>query len=314
MNLEEETRKGYTISKEMKKVWAVELQLLNKLFEVCDKYNLRVFADGGTLLGVVREKGYIPWDDDIDMVLLRPDYDRLLEVAPKEFKYPFFFQNGNTDRFAEGLTKIRMEGTSGVLEHDIFRNCHQGIFIDVFPYDAVPDDTEKLDRLMRESGRKIQILRDYYRTSYSIFHPLRSWKRYKNYRYVESKGHANCFKEYEDMFRQFHVEDNEYVSCLAFQYDLEHFKRPRKWYDETVYLPFEDIMMPCPGAYHEILELQYGDYMTPAKAPSYHGGFYALDADRPYEEVIEEYKKAHKWDNWKHRRDLILNLLHLRNG
>ena len=312
MNLEEETRKGYTISKEMKKVWAVELQLLNKLFEVCDKYNLRVFADGGTLLGVVREHGYIPWDDDIDMVLLRPEYDRLLEVAAEEFKYPYFFQNGNTDRYPGGMTKIRMEGTAAVLERDIYKHYHQGIFIDVFPYDAVPDDPEKLEHLMTESERKIQILRDYYRATYSIFHPLKTWKAFKNRRYVNGKGHAACFKEFEDMFRQNKVEDHEYVSCLTFKYDLEHFKRPKKWYDETVYLPFEDIMMPCPGAYHEILRLQYGDYMTPAKAPSFHGGFYALDADRSYQDVIAEVKDAHRWDNWKHRWHLILKLLRLR--
>lgn len=77
MNLEPETRNNYYISVEMKKVWAVEMQLLKKLLEVCEKHHLKIWAEGGTLLGAVRHQGYIPWDDDIDMAMLRDDYDRL---------------------------------------------------------------------------------------------------------------------------------------------------------------------------------------------------------------------------------------------
>ena len=81
MNLEKETRRGYVISAEMKKVWAVEIELLKKLLNVCENNHLRVWAEGGTLLGAVREKGYIPWDDDIDMAMPRKDYDILRNIA-----------------------------------------------------------------------------------------------------------------------------------------------------------------------------------------------------------------------------------------
>ena len=81
MNLEPETRNGYYISADMKKVWAVEMQLLKKLLEVCEKHHLRIWAEGGTLLGAVRHHGYIPWDDDIDMAMLRDDYDKLQAIA-----------------------------------------------------------------------------------------------------------------------------------------------------------------------------------------------------------------------------------------
>ena len=67
----------------LKKVRDIQLSLARELLRVCNKYNLRVWADSGTLLGTVREKGYIPWDDDIDMALLREDYDKLVAYAPR---------------------------------------------------------------------------------------------------------------------------------------------------------------------------------------------------------------------------------------
>ena len=90
--LKEEVREDYTVSENMKKLWLVELDILNKLIQVCNKYGITYFADAGTLLGAVRHKGFIPWDDDIDIILPRKDYDKLLSVAKEEFQYPYYVE------------------------------------------------------------------------------------------------------------------------------------------------------------------------------------------------------------------------------
>src|SRR3712207_3357568 len=90
--LEEEIRCGYRVSAQMKRVWAVELDLLAKFVDVCERHELRYFLDSGTLIGAIRHQGFIPWDDDIDVSMPRKDYDKLWEIAQTEFSYPYFFQ------------------------------------------------------------------------------------------------------------------------------------------------------------------------------------------------------------------------------
>ena len=93
MNLNDEVRRDYFISAQMKKVWAIQIMMVQKLLEVCNRHNLKIWAEGGTLLGTIREHGYIPWDNDIDLKMFRNDYDKLLSIASQEFKSPFFFQS-----------------------------------------------------------------------------------------------------------------------------------------------------------------------------------------------------------------------------
>ena len=139
---QEEERCGYTIPATMKRVWAVELDLLEKLQDVCARHGLRYFACGGTLLGAIRHKGFIPWDDDIDVVMFREDYEKLLEIAPLEFTEPYFFQTAfNDQKYSRGHAQLRNSNTTAILHTE--KGCYtfnQGIFLDIFPLDAVPDD------------------------------------------------------------------------------------------------------------------------------------------------------------------------------
>ena len=86
----EEDRLGFHITVEQKKLWAVQLELLQEFDRICKKHRIRYFGTGGTLLGAIRHKGYIPWDDDIDVSMPKEEYEKFCNVAPQEVREPFF--------------------------------------------------------------------------------------------------------------------------------------------------------------------------------------------------------------------------------
>ena len=117
--LQEEVRCGHNVTTQMKEIWAVELDLLAEFQRVCNKYHLKYYASGGTLLGAVRHNGFIPWDDDLDIEMFREDYNRLCEIGPKEFKKPYVFQNEYTESGSlRGFSKLRNSQTTAMFEHE----------------------------------------------------------------------------------------------------------------------------------------------------------------------------------------------------
>ena len=102
-----EVRDGFAISELMKRTWAAQLEVLNKVIGICDKYNLTYYAYWGTLLGTVRHQGYIPWDDDLDIAMKKDDYIRFLEVAQTELAGELCIHNCYTDpEYDEAFTRL----------------------------------------------------------------------------------------------------------------------------------------------------------------------------------------------------------------
>lgn len=284
MNLGEEVRRGYTIPAEMKKVWKVQMDLLKKLLDVCEKYHLRIWADGGTLLGTVREHGYIPWDDDIDMAMLRDDYDKLVQIAPNEFDHPYFFQCGYSEKvYPRGHAQLRMDGTTAISPSESFISTHQGIFIDIFPYDAIPDEQDAKKALIKKRNKKLALLQRI--STNDPLHPVRTVGMI-----LRRPFFRHFYRQFENLLRSNRISDNRHVACIGFTDDLALFERDKEWYKDTLFLPFEDMMMPVPSGYDQILRKQYGDYTVPRQAPTYHGGFWKLDPETPFESFLPELK------------------------
>lgn len=315
MNLNEETRNGYTISAKMKEIWSLQLQMTEYILDVCKRYNLHIWADGGTLLGAVRHNGYIPWDDDIDLLMPREDYDILISLANKEFKSPYFLQCAYTDtEYYRGHAQLRLENTTAILTKDYFYNFNQGIFIDIFCYDSIPNlkDDNWYKKLKRAD--EIEHILGFCSFKISLFsHPKNIFSRLRYLFYKYTNKTMTLFREYENLFREYHWEESDYFGCPAFdRLNANKTTKEKKWYRQTIYFPFENIELPVPIDYAKVLSKQYGDnYMTPIRIPTLHGGEILFDTKKSYKEYLPLLRKKKNEEFKKNRIAKIKKLLKL---
>ena len=134
----------------LKRLQAIELMIVNDFQKICKKYNLQYFALAGTGIGAIRHKGFIPWDDDIDIGLLREDYEKFLKVAVEEMGDKYIVMNYKTDEnYPLMTTRWMLRGTKfrEVPLKDI--NCELGIFLDLYPFDQASDDEKEFRKQSR---------------------------------------------------------------------------------------------------------------------------------------------------------------------
>ena len=260
---EEETREGYTISKKMKWVWAYELDMLYQVQKICDKYNIKWFVDGGTLLGAVRHKGFIPWDDDIDIFMSREDYDKFIKVAESELDDRYFLQNDLNNRVFYCHSKLRRNNTTAILDNDVLANFdfHQGIFIDIFPFDNVPTD----ERSYKSFMEYLILVKKQILITRSI------WWKYKK---DDKSSYKLCemFREDYEKNRQIYNQDECIWSAnLGLPSLHRNVKKRKSEYESSIMMDFEMLKVPVPIGYESILTRLYGDYMKPVRGASCHG-------------------------------------------
>lgn len=130
---------------ELYKLHSLHLVLANEVRRICEKHNIKYFMIAGTLLGAIRHQGFIPWDDDMDIGMLRIDYEKFINACEKELdRNKFYLQNDKMDRnYTYNFAKLRLNGTEIIEEFSLDVETHQGIYIDIFPFDNVPDNRVK---------------------------------------------------------------------------------------------------------------------------------------------------------------------------
>lgn len=137
---------------ELEKLHEAMLKLLNEFDRICSNHKIEYIAFGGTLLGAIRHDGFIPWDDDIDVALKREDYNRFIKIAKKELSKEFFLQTFDVEPgMSTYQTKLRLNGTLFLEPYCKNSKMHKGIFLDIFPLDALPEDLKKCSRFCKVS-------------------------------------------------------------------------------------------------------------------------------------------------------------------
>ncbi len=263
--LEEEERCGFTVTTRRKEIWAIEIDLLMQLDRVCKEHGLKYCVGAGTLLGAVRHQGFIPWDDDVDVYMLRKDYDELMELA-NEFSPPYVLQNINTDKSIIPLfSRLRNTQTGDAISGYTYKGSWNGLWVDIFPLDGISPDKWK------DKGQKIN---NWVRQGFCRGHNLLKKRKHDeriNRRILKVilkilapiffRDPRKLYKKYDDNLKKYSTESVEMVGNRTIVFDCPKSRRPKTDYEDLVSMPFEFVEVPAPRAYDSMLRQQYGDYM-----------------------------------------------------
>lgn len=244
------------------RVQEVEIDILRQIDGICKKYEIEYFAIGGTVLGAVRHQGFIPWDDDIDIAMPRKDYEKFLRVAQDELPKGYFVQNYFTEPNTPFyFTKIRKDNTLFVEYY--LRGCkiHQGIFVDIFPFDAVPKNkwVRKIHFRICRALYQLFLAKSLTTACSSRF------KQQDNYKsYLRKIAHAllfffpkswlfNALNHCVQIFNNRSTEEISHIVRKRLRVSLKELY-------PIQYLPFSGFQMPVPNDYDAYLKAQFGEY------------------------------------------------------
>ena len=278
----EEVREGFCISAEMKKVWAVEMKVLSFVISVCKKYDIPYFADYGTLLGTVRHKGFIPWDDDIDICLKRSDYMHLIEAFKKENNTDYVY-NGFYFSDTSGQPFMSVSDYTGVpipaSVQEKFFGCPYVAGIDIYPLDYVPRDSELAGLQLNMYVALYDIAIRFYEISrQELEENLNQIEQIYNVKFVRDNTlRGQIWRLADSIAAMFTEEESDKLTFLArnAQGDVG-FGYNKEWYDSSVDMKFEDMDIAVPCGHDDILTMLYGDYkVTVCNTSSHNYPFYA---------------------------------------
>lgn len=290
-----ELRQGFVIKPMIKCAWAAQLELLEEIKSICDVLEIKFWADWGTMLGAVRDKGFIPWDDDMDICMMRNDYTRFLKEAPELLDEWYEIKSVYNDP-TDDIIKARMiNGRHINFEKSFlekFHGCPYVVGIDIFPIDNITDDEEKLEE-------QVQALQFILKTSASVPEEppydeavLSLMKQIENQfgipiNYNNRLPHE-LKKIYDIVCSIYMNEETEEVTSMIDLANGWDFHAKRSWFKETLEMPFENTTIPVPAGYDGLLRIKYGeDYMTPRQVVAHEYPFYK-EQTQGLKEIMEK--------------------------
>ena len=260
-----------------------ELDILKQFINVCNKENLQYYVVGGTLLGAVRHKGFIPWDDDIDVSMPRKDFDRFLNVAQKHLPEPYFLQTYITDKNVRfNYAKIRNSQTTFIEQSVKKLDINHGVFIDIFPLDYYP--VSKIKSFLVYSYIKSLMLIIRTKDCYVIDEMPFLKKTIKKFISVILKiifPNSNILLNKINTLLKSVKNSHLIINYCGIWRKRE--VAPIQWFKEGTDLQFETITVKAPKEYDKYLTRIYGDYMKlPPKEKQISHNTAIVDLENPY--------------------------------
>lgn len=274
---DDEVRDGFFVPALMKRAWAAQLEVLNDVAIICKRYGIKWFADCGTLIGAVRHGGFVPWDDDLDICMLREDYDRFVEIAKRELPEGYRVLNAaDTEDFENMLTRIANSDRIR-FEKEATEKYHYFMYsagIDVFPLDyiAADEDAEQVrknllkivislmdgiddeNRILPEAQQAIGQVEELCNVKFDMSKPIRL-------------QYMNLLDKLSSVYT---ANEADEVALMMYWVEKDNHRYKLEWFKDTVELPFENICIQAPAMYDAVLKIEYGDYMCNVQAGGVH--------------------------------------------
>lgn len=246
---------------EIEEIKHIEIDILKHVVKICNRHQLRYFLAYGTLLGAVRHQGFIPWDDDIDICMPRPDYDKFIEIWQKEktlnesLNFSLLFPSPENDYFYE-FAKVIATDTVCEVNLPILDIKGMGIWIDIFPLDGVPAKKSLHIRKVR-FWRQMRSLSVYTEVPIKKITDVFIYVVWKCCQLVGWRFFQNKVLK---LAKKYPYEHSERTACVALAEDYHQFY-PRQIFNQTVSVPFEGEYFNSPKDFDFYLKRTYGDYM-----------------------------------------------------
>lgn len=251
---------------DIKKIQYEQLIMLKEFDHICKKRNIKYQLMGGTLLGSIRHKGFIPWDDDIDVCMLRKDYNRFIAVCEHELNPIYFLQTNKTDKnYIMQFAKLRKNETIFLEKSMSDLDIHHGVYIDIFPLDNILPDTVKgnfQQKLLYILGR-INLTRSK-SICLSPNNKLSQILRLSFYYFIKLIPKQWTDKLLEKITTMYQNVETEYVTHLtngASKKRYQKYMMRKSTFYNIKDGEFEEELFPIPKTYHDVLSNLFGDYM-----------------------------------------------------
>lgn len=244
---------------DIREIQQMELGIMEYIHEVCQKIGVKYFLAYGSLIGAVRHKGFIPWDDDMDICMLREDYEKLQDylIANPDERYEVMSYKNNLN-YVYPFMKVQDNHTY-LLEEDVRIDSNMGIYVDIFPVDGYEDDSvfkDKMTRLIKKRQLSCYTFKGITNTK-SV---LNSLIRYISVIIFYFTNTNKYVAQIEELAKSRKVSDYEEVDYLIYK-DMNKPVWRREWLEQVTTGTFEGKEFMIPKNYHEILTSDYGDYM-----------------------------------------------------